>query len=111
MACGVVLGESWSGALADQVQYVSDGVGTADLLKNGSGSVTLFAFDEGQSLPESTAPFDAMVTVLEGQVEVTVEGEKHCVKAGEAVLIPSHRPHALSAPERVKIALTLLRAS
>jgi quercetin dioxygenase-like cupin family protein len=72
--------------------------------------VTVFAFDEGQSLSEHTAPFDALVQVLEGEVEITVAGNPHRVQGGEMILIPAQQPHALKALQRCKMILTMIRS-
>ncbi len=80
------------------------------LLKRDSGSVTLFAFAAGQGLSEHTAPFDALVQVLEGEAAVTIAGRRHQVKAGEVILMPAGQPHALAAERPFKMLLTMLRA-
>ncbi|ASV72758.1 hypothetical protein THTE_0156 [Thermogutta terrifontis] len=79
------------------------------LVKHPSGSITLFAFDEGQSVEEHTAPFDAMIHVLEGEAEVSIAGEWHLVRAGEAILLPANVPHAIRAPKAFKMVLVMLR--
>ena len=79
------------------------------LLKQETGSVTLFAFDKGQELSEHTAPFDALVFVLEGTAEVTISGGAHTVRAGEMILMPANEPHAVRAVERFKMLLTMIR--
>ena len=79
------------------------------LLKQETGNVTLFAFDRDQELSEHTAPFDALVQVLEGTAEVTIAGEAHTVRAGEMILMPANKPHAIRAVERFKMLLTMIR--
>ena len=81
------------------------------LLKRGGGTVTLFAFDEGQSLSEHTAPFDALAHVLEGEALITVAGVPLAVAAGDIVLMPANQPHAVHAPSRFKMLLTMIRAA
>jgi quercetin dioxygenase-like cupin family protein len=73
--------------------------------------VTLFAFDEGQGLSEHTAPFDALVHVLEGEVEISIAGQPHRLQGGEMILMPAHQPHALKALKRYKMILTMIRSS
>lgn len=80
------------------------------LAKTAAGNVTLFAFDAGQELSEHTAPFDALVQILEGTAEITVGGVRHTLQTGEFILMPNGVPHALRAPVQFKMLLTMLRA-
>jgi quercetin dioxygenase-like cupin family protein len=80
------------------------------LINRATGTVTLFAFEEGQGLSEHTAPFDAMAQVLEGEAEITVAGKPLATKAGDAVLMPAHQPHAVKARSRFKMLLTMIRS-
>lgn len=91
--------------------YQDGAVVSRTLLKRGGGTVTLFAFDEGQALSEHTAPFDAIAHVLEGQALITIAGVPLTVRAGELVLMPANQPHAVSAPARLKMLLTMLRSA
>jgi len=79
-------------------------------MRKKTGTVTLFAFDRGQDLSEHTAPFDAMVQVIEGGMEITIAGKPLQVKQGEFVIMPANRPHALKAIARSKMLLTMIRA-
>lgn len=79
------------------------------LLKQSGGSVTLFAFDAGQAVGEHTAPFDAMIHVLEGTAEVALGNDWHTVGAGESILLPANVPHAVRAPQAFKMLLFMLR--
>ncbi|HEY7187261.1 MAG TPA: cupin domain-containing protein, partial [Vicinamibacterales bacterium] len=81
------------------------------LVKRATGTVTMFAFDHGQGLSEHTAPFDALVQVLEGDVDVTVAGTTHQLSAGEVILMPANQPHALMARTRFKMLLTMIRSA
>jgi quercetin dioxygenase-like cupin family protein len=72
--------------------------------------VTLFAFDEGQGLSEHTAPFDAMVYSLEGEVEITISGKKFLLKKGEMIIMPANEPHALKATKQFKMLLTMIKS-
>ena len=90
--------------------YQEGSVVSRILLKRTGGTLTLFAFDAGQALSEHTAPFDAMVHVLEGEAEVTIAGVTLKVSAGESVLMPANQPHAINAPTRFKMLLTMIRA-
>ena len=96
--------------LVDLVSYQEGSVVSRTLVSRPSGTVTLFAFDEGQSLSEHTAPYDALAEVLEGQAEITVSGEPLPTKAGEVVLMPANQPHALKAVTRFKMLLTMIRS-
>ena len=91
--------------------YQDGAVVSRTLLKRGGGTVTLFAFDEGQALSEHTAPFDAIAQVLEGEALITIAGTPITVRSGEMVLMPANQPHAVNAPVRFKMLLTLLRSA
>jgi quercetin dioxygenase-like cupin family protein len=91
--------------------YQDAAVVSRTLLKRGGGTVTMFAFDEGQSLSEHTAPFDAIAHVLEGEALITIAGAPLTVAAGEIVLLPANQPHAVAAPRRFKMLLTMLRSN
>jgi len=92
------------------VSYQDGAVVSRILLKRGGGTVTLFAFDEGQSLSEHTTPFDAVAHVLEGEALITIAGLPLSVPAGDIVLMPANQPHAVAAPRRFKMLLTMLRS-
>jgi quercetin dioxygenase-like cupin family protein len=96
--------------LADLVSYQDGAVVSRTLINRATGTVTLFAFEEGQGLSEHTAPFDAMAQVLEGEAEITVAGKPLATKAGDAVLMPAHQPHAVKARSRFKMLLTMIRS-
>lgn len=97
--------------VADLVGYQAGSVVSRQVVKNGSGSVTLFAFDEGEGLSEHTTPHDALVWVVDGTARITLDGVAREVRAGEAILLPGGRPHAVAAPERFTMALVMLKAS
>ena len=90
--------------------YQEGAVVSRTLLKRGGGTVTLFAFDEGQSLSEHTAPFDAVAHVLEGEAVITIAGVPLTVAAGDMVLMPANQPHAVAASKRFKMLLTMIRS-
>ena len=92
---------------ASLVDYQSDAVVSKTIIDKKTGTVTLFAFDAGQSLSEHTAPFDAFVQVLEGCAELTIGGQLVRPRAGQAVLMPGGVPHAVHAVERFKMLLTI----
>ena len=97
-------------AAGELVAYQSGAVVSRTLVKHKAGSVTAFAFDAGQELSEHTVPHDALVHVIDGDAEITVAGLKHRVHHGELLLMPGGRPHAVRAPARFKMILTMLRA-
>lgn len=92
------------------VQYQSGSVVSRTLIKRSTGTVTLFAFDEGQGLSEHTAAFDALVHMLEGQAEFTIAGTAFSLQAGQAILLPANQPHAVTAATPFKMLLTMIRA-
>jgi quercetin dioxygenase-like cupin family protein len=95
--------------LADLVAGQETAVVSRTLVKRDTGSVTLFAFAADQGLSEHTAPFDALVHVLEGEVTVRIDGKPFRLGAGDAIRMPAHRPHALQAVTAFKMVLTMLR--
>ena len=92
------------------VNYQDGAIVSRELLKKPTGNVTIFAFDETQGLSEHTAPFDALVQVLEGEVEILISGKPHRVRTGEVILMPAGEPHALKALSRFKMILTMIRS-
>ena len=96
--------------LVDLIDYQEGSVVSRTIIDKEAGTVTLFAFDEGQGLSEHTAPYDAMVQVLEGDVKVTISGKAIMVKQGEMAIMPANQPHALSAVTRFKMLLTMIKS-
>jgi quercetin dioxygenase-like cupin family protein len=72
--------------------------------------MTVFAFDEGQGLSEHTAPFDALVYVIDGKVEITISGQRHNLTGGQLIIMPAHQPHALRATDKFKMMLVMIRS-
>ena len=95
--------------LESLIDYASGATVSKTLVKNGGGSITLFAFDAGQSLSEHTAPFDAVVLVIAGSVVLTIGGKPHTLSAGQMILMPANIPHGLRAESPVKMLLTMLK--
>jgi len=91
------------------IQYADDSVVSQTLLNKDTGTITLFAFDEGQGLSEHTAPFDAVVHILDGQAQITIGGESHAVSKGEMIIMPANISHALHAEQKFKMLLTMIR--
>lgn len=98
------------GRLSDLVEYQDGSVVSREILSKRIGTVTLFAFDQGEGLSEHTAPFDALVYLLDGEAEIIIAGVVHRLKAGEAIIMPANQPHALKAVTRFKMVLTMIRA-
>lgn len=96
--------------LTDLVNYQEGSVVSRTIVTRATGTVTLFAFDDGQGLSEHTAAFDAIAHLLEGEAEITVSGKPLRLTAGEAVLMPANQPHALKALSRFKMLLTMIRS-
>ncbi len=98
-------------ALVAAVQYAPGSIVSRTLMKTDTGTLTLFAFDEGQELSEHTAPFNALVEVLDGTATLIIGGKTVSVKTGELVLMPANIPHAVRARERFKMLLTMFRTA
>lgn len=96
---------------AGLVDYSPDSIVSRTLRKTDSGSITVFSFDAGQSLSEHTAPYDALLLVLDGEVQLTVGGKTVAARAGQLLLLPANVPHAVLARTRFKMLLTMLRAA
>ena len=96
--------------VAHMIDYAEGGVVSKELIHNNAGSVTLFSFDAGQQLSEHTAPFDALLQVVEGEMELSVEGKVNVVKAGEAFVIPNGARHSVSAAKPFKMIITMIRS-
>ena len=96
--------------LIDLVNYQEGAVVSRTLVNRATGTVTLFAFDEGQGLNEHTVPYDALAYLLEGEAEIAVSGKPLRAKGGEVVLLPAHQPHSLKALSKFKMLLTMIRS-
>jgi quercetin dioxygenase-like cupin family protein len=105
---GIIFAQKARGA--DLVDYQVDSVVSRTILDKKTGTVTLFAFDRGQGLSEHTAPFDALVHLLDGEAEITISGKALRLKEGEMVIMPANQPHALRAIEKFKMILTMIRS-
>jgi len=96
--------------LADLVEYSKDSIVSKTILDKSAGTITLFAFDKGQKLSEHTVPYDAVVQVLDGHGQLTIDGQEKQVAAGEIIIMPGDVPHAVTAREKFKMLLTMIRA-
>jgi quercetin dioxygenase-like cupin family protein len=95
--------------LESLVDYSSNSIVSREIVKTKTGTLTLFAFDAGQGLSEHSAPFDAIVQVLDGEAEIIIDRKPIITKAGETVLMPANIPHAVSAHKKFKMLLTMIR--
>ncbi len=96
--------------LKSLTEYQDGAIVSKEIFKKETGNVTLFAFDQDQGLSEHTAPFDAMVCILDGTAEIIITGQSHQVKEGEMIIMPADVPHALKANERFKMMLVMIRS-
>jgi quercetin dioxygenase-like cupin family protein len=96
--------------LVDLIEYQEASVVSRTLIDKKAGTVTLFAFDEQQGLSEHTAPYDAMVQIIDGEAEVTISGTAHYLKEGEMIIMPANKPHALRATKKFKMLLTMIKS-
>jgi quercetin dioxygenase-like cupin family protein len=105
-----VLGPGQKGAVVSLVSYQPRSVVSRTLVSDRAGTVTLFAFNEGEGLSEHTAPYDALLHLLEGEAEVTISGKMSRLEQGEAIILPAGKPHIVKASKRFKMLLTMIRS-
>ena len=98
-----------SAAVESLIEYQSSSVVSRTIIKKNTGTVTLFAFDSGEGLSEHTTKYEALITVVDGSAEITISGVKQTVSKGELIILPANEPHALHAPERFKMVLTMIK--
>jgi len=96
--------------LADLASYQNGSIVSREIIRKSTGTVTLFAFDKGQGLSEHTAPFDALVYILDGEAEVTISGKAYHLEEGQMVILPANKPHALKALSQYKMLLVMIRS-
>ena len=95
--------------LSNLVHYQDNAVVSSEIVKKDSGTVTVFAFDKNQGLSTHTAPFDALVNIIDGQAEITISGKPFMVKEGEMIIMPANKPHSLKAIDRFKMLLVMIK--
>ena len=95
--------------LKDNIAYQDGTIASRMVVVSKAGSITLFSFDAGEEISEHTAPYDAVVTVLDGECEVTLNDDKYRLKEGETIIFPANAPHAVRAVTRFKMMLTMIR--
>lgn len=93
------------------IEYAKDGIVSKRILEKSTGNVSLFAFDKGQRLSEHSAPFDALIQVLEGKAEISINKKPFNLSAGESIIMPANIPHAVFATEQFKMLLTMIKGS
>lgn len=96
-------------SLIERIEYSKNSVVSQQIIKKSTGNITLFAFDEGQQLSEHSAPFDAVVQLLDGNAEIHISGEPHHLQAGEMIILPANIPHAVYATTQFKMLLIMIR--
>jgi len=96
--------------LANLVEYQKNSVVSKTLIDKEVGTITLFAFDKGEGLSEHTVPYDALVYVFDGKVEITIDGKPYQLKEGETIIMPANESHALKAIEKYKMMLVMIRS-
>lgn len=97
-------------SMKDQVNYADGSIVSMQVIKMPAGNLTLFAFDKGQELSEHSAPFDALVQVLDGETEIRIAGEPYKLVEGQSIIMPADIPHAVKATERFKMLLSMIKS-
>jgi quercetin dioxygenase-like cupin family protein len=95
----------------DSVDYSEGGIVSKTVLKKETGNISLFSFDKGEALSEHTAPFDAMIQVVDGKGEIIIGGKSNLLGTGETIIMPANIPHAVKAVERFKMVLTMIKSN
>jgi quercetin dioxygenase-like cupin family protein len=96
--------------MEELIDYQEGSVVSREIIRKDTGTVTIFAFDKGEGLSEHTAPFDAMVQIVDGKAEITISGNKNILEKGDMIIMPANEPHALTALEKYKMVLTMIRS-
>jgi quercetin dioxygenase-like cupin family protein len=96
--------------LARSIEYADQSIVSKPVVKSPGGNISLFAFDMGQELSEHTAPFDAMVQIIDGTAEIRINGNVHTLNAGESIIMPANIPHAVKAVQPFKMLLTMIKS-
>lgn len=94
----------------ESIEYSDKAVVSKHVIKKDIGNVSLFAFDKGEGLSEHTAPFDAIVFIVDGKAEILIDGNSNILESGETIIMPANIPHALNAVERFKMVLTMIKS-
>jgi len=94
----------------DSVEYASGGILSKTVLKKETGNISLFSFAKDEALSEHTAPFDAMIQVVDGKGEIIIGGKSFILEAGQTIIMPANISHAVKAVERFKMVLTMIKS-
>jgi quercetin dioxygenase-like cupin family protein len=94
---------------ADSISYAEGAIVSKTVIKQAKGNVSLFAFDEGEELSEHTAPFDALVQIIDGTAEIIIDQQPNLLTSGQSIIMPANIPHALKAEKKFKMVLTMIR--
>jgi quercetin dioxygenase-like cupin family protein len=94
----------------ESVEYAEGAIVSKTVLKKDTGNISLFAFDKGEALSEHTAPFDAMIQVVDGKAEIVIGGKSFFLETGQTIIMPADVPHAVKAVEKFKMVLTMIRS-
>lgn len=95
---------------SNSIAYSDNAVVSKHILKKETGNISIFAFDKGEGLSEHTAPFDAVVSIVDGKADVKIDGQSHVLEAGENIIMPANIPHSLHALEKFKMVLTMIKS-
>jgi len=95
----------------ESVDYAEEAIVSKTVLKKESGNISLFAFAKGEALSEHTAPFDAMIQVVDGKGEITIGGKPFILESGQTIIMPANIPHAVKAVEKFKMVLTMIKSN
>jgi quercetin dioxygenase-like cupin family protein len=98
-------------SFSDSVEYASGGILSKTVLKKETGNISLFSFAQGEALSEHTAPFDAMIQVVDGKAEVIIGGKSFILESGQTIIMPANIPHAVKAVEKFKMVLTMIKSN
>ncbi len=98
-----------NGKLIDSINYQNGSIVSRQILKKTNGNITLFAFDKDESLTEHTSPFEAVVYMVDGEMEIRIDGNPHQIRAGEILIMPPDVPHGLKATVKSKMLLTMIK--
>ena len=98
-------------SFSDSVEYASGGILSKTVLKKETGNISLFSFAKGEALSEHTAPFDAMIQVIDGKGEVIIGGKSFIMESGQTIIMPANIPHAVKAVEKFKMVLTMIKSN
>jgi len=98
-------------SFTDSIEYSDGGIVSKTVLKKETGNISLFSFAKGEALSEHTAPFDAMIQIVDGRGEIIIGGKSYFLEAGQTIIMPAGIPHAVKAPEKFKMVLTMIRSN